>query len=503
MAEQIVNISIHNPGNKGINSESAVLMDPSWAEELVDWVYNGFSELQVREGYRHIANTTFTDPIKSIYEYTDDAGVTRIICGAGSKIYSVDSLGNTTDVTGTVTATDGNWQFATFNGTCIGYQSGHAPIVLPDNSSTFAPATGTQYNGSMCVVAGGRIWTVYNNTLHYSDLLINDYGTGSAGSFDLDIYWPKGNDTAIALAEHNGLLIVFGRESIIIYQGYDDVSTMSLQDTIASIGCIARDSVQSTGMDITFLSNLGLISLGRLIQEKSLPAKELSRNIRKDMIRVINAEPNKDAIKATYYASYGLYAISFPQTQIMYLLDVTNPLQDGTYKVLSWSLYPSAMFFSQDSNSFYLSQDTGYLQKITGTKDGVNFSGSGGTDINPRYKSNWTVLSPDLTSTIKIIKSLKATTRGSSTYVTLGVAYDFLGVFHEVVATSAALSTPSVFGTATYASSTYSGLFSQQETRANMKSSGQTIQIKLEAQSVSKNYTLKRIDVRLKVGKLV
>ena len=67
-------------------------------------------------------------------------------------------------------------------------------------------------------------------------------------------------------------------------------ATIFLKDTIEGVGCIERDSVQSTGNDLLFLSNRGVMSLGRLIQEKSLPLRDVSKNVRTDLMALVQFE---------------------------------------------------------------------------------------------------------------------------------------------------------------------------------------------------------------------
>ena len=56
-------------------------------------------------------------------------------------------------------------------------------------------------------------------------------------------------------------------------------ASMTLLDTISNVGCVDRDTVQNTGTDVIFLSQAGLMSIGRTIQEKSAPISSLSSNI--------------------------------------------------------------------------------------------------------------------------------------------------------------------------------------------------------------------------------
>jgi len=78
-----------------------------------------------------------------------------------------------------------------------------------------------------------------------------------------------------------------------VYSGANDVVTSNvfkLHDTVEGVGCVARDSVQHTGTDIVFLSDSGVRSFGRVIQEKSMPMRDISRNVRNDLVRYVSEE---------------------------------------------------------------------------------------------------------------------------------------------------------------------------------------------------------------------
>jgi hypothetical protein len=80
---------------------------------------------------------------------------------------------------------------------------------------------------------------------------------GTSGSINIAKVFPDGYDEVTGLAAHNGFLVIFGRHSIVVYQGAESPATMQLVDTIAGVGCIERDSIQSTGDDLIFLSHIG------------------------------------------------------------------------------------------------------------------------------------------------------------------------------------------------------------------------------------------------------
>ena len=385
---RLLPLSVPQVGIYGLNKQNQDTNLPlGWATEASNLVFNERGTLESRKGL--LAKHTGTyGTIKSIHAYIDANGVEITVFGSGTKLYKL--VGTTvTDITGTAVATDGNWQFVTFNGTCVGYQSGHAPIVLTSATATFAPAGNNQYNGSMVCSALGRLWTVFNDVLYYSDLLINDFypaGTGATfnigavdgdgvidwdtspttlnptggtgyrkddiltldqvgssytatvrvdsvnaagaiqtftlsntgydytagaattsikingeGAFDLSLYWPNGQDTAVAVREWNNLLLVFGKRSILVYGNPDDANnTMLIIESVTDAGCVARDSIQEVGNDMLFLSNGGVQSIGKLLEEKSVPLNDVSKNVKDYVVSLLAAESDPGLIKSTY-----------------------------------------------------------------------------------------------------------------------------------------------------------------------------------------------------------
>ena len=157
---------------------------------------------------------------------------------------------------------------------------------------------------NIVISALGRIWNAGTSTdkvtVQWSDIKNpQKFGSGTSGTLDTTSVWPKGGDTITALAVHNGFLFIFGYRNILIYQGATTPASMTLYDTISGIGCIARDSVQVTETDIIFLSETGVRSVMRTIQEKSAPLNDLSRNVRNDLITASSLE-TKANIKSVY-----------------------------------------------------------------------------------------------------------------------------------------------------------------------------------------------------------
>ena len=199
--------------------------------------------------------------------------------------------------------------------------------------------------------------------MFYSDLLDpTDFTAGSSGVLDISSVVGN-NDEIVGLASHNGFLIILCKNNIVVYQNPSDPTTMSLSDVVNGVGCVSRDTIQSTGTDLIFLSKSGVRSLMRTIQEKSLPMRELSLNIRDDITSYLPIEVTPNLIKAGYSESEAAYIILFPANNIMIYFDLRSALENGSARATTWSLTSGDVF-----NSFLQTTDRRFL---LGVKNGI------------------------------------------------------------------------------------------------------------------------------------
>ena len=243
-----------------------------------------------------------------------------------------------------------------------------------------------------------------SQTIYWSDLLIGtDFTGGCSGSIDVSKAWPDGYDEIRALSAHNNLLIIFGKHSIIVYQGADSPATMSLADTIGGLGCICRNSIQHTGGDILFVSNSGLRSFGRVIQEKSMPISDLSLNIKTEFIQGI--ESRTQPTSSIYSPENSFYLITFPDQSITYCFDLKTRLENGSFRVTRW---PSSAFSSFER----LTDGSLYIGSTHGVGEYAGYQ-----DNSSSYRFRY--YSPGLTfgdpSKLKLLKKLRPTIVGANT----------------------------------------------------------------------------------------
>jgi len=401
MAGQLASVSLLAPGFLGINTQDArVGLDSGYAQKANNCVIDKGGRLASRKGFDMLTTSVGTlgsgKYIESLHEHVDPNGSTEILSAGDGKLFT----GTTTltahtlkaaDQTTTVsrTFTGSRWQMQSLakgsGASALNYgiatQNGNIALVWRRTSDSVSgtyiwqeigtygtvPSGITTFDPDCCLAAFGRIWTAgvtaNKHTLFYSDLLDpTDFTAGSSGVLDISSVVGN-NDEIVGLASHNGFLIILCKDNIVVYQNPSNPATMSLSDVVNGVGCVSRDTIQSTGTDLIFLSKSGVRSLMRTIQEKSLPMRELSLNIRDDITSYLPIEVTPNLIKAGYSESEAAYIILFPANNIMIYFDLRSALENGSARATTWSLTNGDVF-----NSFLQTTDRRFL---LGVKNGI------------------------------------------------------------------------------------------------------------------------------------
>jgi hypothetical protein len=435
MAQALQNITISAPGFAGINTQDAPLQqDPSFAADATNCIIDKEGRVAARKGYSMVSSNGAavlgsSIGIESIGEFVQYDGTKIVFSCGNNKIFKGTST--LVDITGSLTISANNWSMASLGNKFYFYQIGHAPLVYDAATSALttiaahAGAAGTAPQGNVCLAAFGRIWaadvTGNKRTLYFSDQLDGvDFGGGSSGSLDLTTVWPGGFDEIVSLIAHNDFLIILGKRSILLYSGAGTPSTMVLADTILNIGIVSRDCVQSTGQDILFLDYSGVRSLARTIQEKSSPLGDISKNVNNDIKLRARAETGN--IKTIYDPQNAFFLINFPSAGTVYCFDTRAPLQNGSYRVTTWSSMNPLCFTVTDADELYIGVLTG-IAKYDTYKDGT-------ASFGLQYFSH--PLSFGDSSRLKFLKAVNVTTfNGSAATVVLNWAYDYSGDFQK------------------------------------------------------------------------
>lgn len=429
MAQPLQSVSITAPGFAGINTQDAPLtQSPTFAAVADNCVIDKDGRVASRKGYSLL--TSDSTPlgsslgIEQIGEFRDSSGNTAIFSTGNNKIFSGTST-LTDETPGGYSITANNWKIVNFNDSIYFFQRGHEPLVYSNSSgavetmSSLGTATGTPPEGNECLAALGRLWVADfssdKSTIYWSDLLNGaGWSGGSSGSIDISKFWPSGYDEIVALKEHNGLLVIFGKDSMLIYEGADSPSTMRLVDTISNIGCVSRDAVVSTGKDLVFLDRSGVRSLGRTVQERSSPVGDISRNVNSDVKSAATVESGN--ISMCYSPNEAFLLLNFPSQFVTYCFDTRYPLQDGSFRATTWSSMDPKCFTTLADESLYIGLADG-IGDYTGNNDNT-------ASYDMRYFSH--PLSFDDSSRLKFLKSITLVTfGGASANVVLNWAYDY------------------------------------------------------------------------------
>jgi len=503
MAQPLRSIDLVAPAFKGVNSEdSPIAQDTSFAEIADNAIIDRQGRLASRKGNNVLTtNKTAlgTDHIHNIHEFYDSAGNETIFSTGNNKILSGTTT--LTDVTpGSYTITANDWKIVNFNDKAYFFQRGFDPLVH-DNSNglrTFTVANGGATNATFkaneVLAAFGRLFIAGNASndtiIYWSDLLDgNAFTGGSSGNIDVSKAWPNGADKIVALAAHNDFLVVFGEHSIIVYSGADSPSSMAISDTVSGVGCIDRKTVVSIGSDLLFLSDDGLRSLGRTIQEKSLPISDLSRNVKQDLIAKL---ASKTSPASTVYSPENyFYLLCLPDSNLVYCFDLRGRLENGSFRVTKW---PSVNFksFARDRDG------TIYI----GTTDGIG-KYDGFDDNNSSYIFRYS--SPGLTfgdpSKIKILKKIRPTIIGGNNVdIVLSWTYDF-SVQANTSRFRVGSTNPAFFGVSEYTQAEFSlgDLISRKS--LNCTGNGTVITVGLQTEVNGASISLQEMNVLALIGK--
>lgn len=516
------NIPLTVPGFKGLNKESEKsILGPEWATRLDNAVIDETNRVASRKGFDNQTSTPLPASAQFVQlcEYRKKDGTVEIIGMADdSKLYRSTDGGTTfTDVTGTAVVTDTNVQFLNFNDKLVAVQSGGNPMVYSGTSFSDIVDGGSQPTGGVGVAAFGRLWVV-NSTgveLQYSGLLNEaDWSSADSGVLSVENVWPE-SDSIVSVSAFNGALAILGQNNIVLYTdgagsaiGLDPLQAYVV-DTVSGIGCIARDSVQNVKGDLWFLSKDGLQSLGRLVQEKSNPLVNLSKNIQDFLIEAVT-DPAIDLsnARAVYSPEDRFYLLSLPRAQAVsgstiesgraFAFDTRGRLEDGSARCIGqWTwLVPIAMVIRRNNDLLMAQREApGQLGLYSGYLDN-------GGSYEFVYESGWI----DITGTQGYLILPKRIDGlfliGADTTVNIKWAFDFSSIFSSEAVQFVGVSNFAEWGESEWGIAEWGGGSALKEAR--IAGGGRGEYIKLGTQSTINGGLLavQQLDVFAKVGRL-
>lgn len=530
MAEQLLTGSIAAPGFYGLNvQDSSVQLSSGFALEANNCVIDKYGRIGARQGWTTVnSSAASTGSFKAIYELVKDDGVT-VLSAANNKLYSGTTtltelvVRNSTDTANlSYTISDDNWQIsgmpydtgATPSAHAILCQEGHPTLVYHKLGATAHAHTGsyglqrlgdiatnlpgnytaTDFTPNVVLTAFGRTWVadIANDkqTVYFSDLLNPaEWKTGTSGYLNISEVVPN-NDPIVALASHNGFLVIFCTKHVVIYSNPQDPSALTLSDVVSGIGCIARDSVASIGTDLMFLSATGVQSLQRVVQEKSLPFRDVSKNVRDELLSNVASEVTK-YIKGVYYPTDAFYLLSLPSTGFTYCFDTRGVLENGAARTTIWKqIKPTAFCVTQD-RQLYIGKP-GYIGKYNGYEDN-------GATYRMSYYTNY--FDFDSAAQVKILKKINVTAIGGSNQpIAVKWGYDYTRNYFSRGITLQRVEVYE-YGTAEYGLATYTNGIALDIAQIPASGSGTVLQIGFESDIDGTPLSIQKIDFALKQGK--
>jgi hypothetical protein len=547
MASPLQTASIAAPGFYGLNTqESSVTLSSGYALKAQNCVIDKYGRIGARRGWTPVNTTVNTDlgaanPVEFIFEVVTGGG-TDVLSAGNNKLF----VGTTTMTTKTVRNTDNSGDATytitgnSWQGAALAYgdvtdfiphvylaQASHPMLIYHElpvsggafhdhDSGTFGfqrvgdggtlPSnhTTTTFMPSWVLSAYGRIWcggiSGDTQTVYFSDLLAGtDFLNGSAGYLNLQEVIPNG-DPIVAAAAHNGYIIFFGKKHTAIYANPLDTAALTLVEVLNNVGCIARDSVQSLGTDVLFLSDAGVRSLQRVIQEKSMPMRDISRNVRDDLMAAVASETDLTKIKSIYFERDAIYLLTLPATKFVYCFDTRAALQDGAMRVTIWdSIEPKAFFVTQDRNLFI--GKPGYIAKYFGHADNTS-------SYRLQYYTNY--FDFDASTSLKLLKKIGwVLIGGTNQAVAIKWGFDYSEGYQ---ATTYNLETAVVYeynnstvdsipGSTEYNIAEYTSGIVLDRFSVNAGGQGTVMQLGLEADINGNPLSIQKIDVGIKKGK--
>lgn len=532
MAKPLVTATIAAPGFLGLNTqESSIQLSSGFALTAQNCVIDRYGRIGSRRGWDAVNASNVdlgSNNIEFLFEMADPTNGNKLISGGNNKLF----VGTTTLVTNTIrnstnsgdvsyTISGNDWQAASLpygdgqDALPHAYlvQAGHETLVFHKLGSTPHAHTGsygfqrlgdvgslppgyatTDFKPNCVLAAYGRMWMADivgdKQTVYFSQLLNgSEFDGGDSGSLSLNAVFPN-TDQIIGMAAHNGFLIIFGRNNIAIYANPIDVTELTLADFIPNVGCVARDSIVNTGTDIIFLSDSGVRSLQRVVQEKSLPFRDLSKNVRDELVANVASETTTK-IRAVYYDRDAFYLLALPATKFVYCFDLRAPLQDGSARVTIWdSIEPHA--FTTTVAKDLLIGKAGYVGKYYGHDDN-------GASYRMRYFTNY--FDFDQPTNIKVLKKAAfVVIGGSSQALAIKYGFEYTDNYSSITKN---LDSAAVYeyGVGEYNIAEYSGGIVLDRFTANLGGSGVVMQIGLESDIDGNPLSIQKIDIGVKAGK--
>jgi hypothetical protein len=523
----LVPINLVNPGAAGLNTEAeSSLLPAEWATTLTNVVFDSAGRISLRKGWVSQTTNAVAGVLMRVHEYVKADGTVKTIASSDADIFNFADLDNPASIEGTLGITEGNIKFVNFNDKCIALGTGTSanPSVYTGagNFTTLSVSSGTAPTSGIGTAAYGRLWVVDSdgNTIRYCALLDETkWATvDGGGTIDMSQVWSDGQDQVKAIAAFAGDLIIFGNNEIVTWtdgQGADtglNPSNIYISDTIPSMGCISQFAVAHALGDLWFISSSGIQTMSRMLQAKTTPTFNMSRNVQSKMLNYLAASTDDNDITLMYSPSEEFILAIFPDVDKVICIDTKQQLQDSTFRVSEWA--------TDLQTACYLTNRT-LMGSLTGTVGELFLHSKfndDGTSYDFAYQSGWLDLGQDFNQYLKFVKKLTSFAFiGSDVTLNFNVEYDF-GSKSFTVAKSAIGSAGAEFNVSEFYDvatpgykdpantslgiTEFSGGVSLRTMAIPGQGSGQYIKVGVNLDSAQDTFALQQINLFAKIGRI-
>ena len=549
MSRPLKSISIAAPAILGINTQSSsVNLQDGFALQADNCIIDKFGRLGSRKGWdlktTQLAGGDSSAAVNLVgmHHFIDFTGVKTTISWSATQFYTGYTTLTALDVTGASaqSLSTGNWMAATLNDLAYFFQEGYLPLVYDPVAGTLKPMQDLDFTGVIVDTGGdagsadeiatniaaipqggfvmssfGRLWVAKiggsagNKTkVYFSDVNDGrDWTQGTAGVLDIASVFPRGTDQITGLATQNGALVILCRNSIVIYDdqvnNFNDtitVTNLTLADIIYGVGCIAAKTIVNTGEDVLFLDSTGVRSLGRTIQEKSRPMRDVSMNVRDDLLDDVLETKNTtnvtiDEITAIYSPIDGFYLLSFPSRKKAYCFDTKGILEDGSFRVTTWSDVPHISYAFDPLSD---------VINIVGAAGIAEYDGY--TDYGLPYPMTYYTNHFDMgdASVTKILKKVGVVLLGSNAQsFNIKVSADYQSRFETYPHLGSASAFISQYGISEYNIAEYSSGIALENIALPVGGSGTVLQVGFETIISGQILSLQKLNILTKIGRML
>ena len=400
--------------------------------------------------------------------------------------------------------------------------AGTSATLLKDGAGFLPPQddTGNLTNGitgGVACSAYGRLWIsgVGGNfqEIWYSDLgdarvwydgkAVPTEPLNTAGGLDVSQYWPSGRDSIKNIKAHNNGLVVFGRNSILLYGNAQGdpaaIGGIFLQDAITGMGLVSRDAVVETGVNLLFVDDSGVRSLGRTMQEQSVPVGDITANVRSDITSKIASTADKSSITLAYWPSEALIVCNFSSEGYAYAIDARRPSGTGGSRITTWTevLFDRSVYYEEGNDTYVLlgGKAGDSICRYVGQVD------AGEAPYQFAYES--TPLSFGDSVRQKFPKKVNVTTIGSTQPTNATVSWGFGGKLEYSKAITADANAPSFWGESQWGKDLYgSAAVSLGRHRVNTKGSGAYVSVGVDATIEGGEFSIQELNLQLLIGRV-